>query len=240
MRSFIADASHELRTPLTTIRGYAEFFRRDPNHTTEAAREMMAAIESAAVRMSGLVDELLLLAELDEQRPLDLVSIDPATLTADVIRDARHRTTRPIAQLGDTTGVHVIGDEQRLHQALTNLVNNALVHTPETARITVQTTVTDTDPSTRSPVTADAGPPIPQADRYLVIEVSDTGAGIAPDKAPHVFDRFYKASKSRTGNSGSGLGLSITAAIVAAHSGRLQLITRRGEGTTVRIVLPAA
>jgi two-component system OmpR family sensor kinase len=240
MRSFIADASHELRTPLTTIRGYAEFFRRDPDHTAADALEMMAPIEAAAIRMSGLVDELLLLAELDEQRPLDLVRVDLGALAADVVRDACHRTTRRIVRTGDTCGVQVVGDKQRLHQAVTNLVNNALVHTPDTARITVRVNVIDADPTARSPVTAQAGPRLPQVDRYLVIEVADTGPGIAPDKAPHVFDRFYKASQSRTGNSGSGLGLSITAAIVAAHSGRLQLITRPGEGTTVQIVLPAA
>ena len=240
LRQFIADASHELRTPLTSIRGFAELYRRGGAHTPAEMQLLTSRIEAEATRMSVLVDDLLLLARLDQQRALDVTEIDLLVLAADAVHDAKAREPdRPITLIPDNSPVHVLGDEHKLRQVLTNLVTNALTHTP--AGTPVQLKVHN-----QTSATADDQPPVATAgarnlpDGALgVLEVHDEGPGIPPDQAPHVFDRFYSADPHSLKNrSGTGLGLAITAAILEAHHGRIELHTTPHNGTTFRVLLP--
>jgi signal transduction histidine kinase len=225
MRRFVADASHELRTPLTSIRGFAELHRQGAVSDPEDIRRLMQRIESEATRMGLLVEDLLQLARLDQQRPLSLAPVDLAELAGDAVHDARAvQPDRPIGLHLDpslTDVPVVIGDEARLRQVLGNLVTNALTHTPVTARITVRLSEDPAAPGT------------------VVVSVTDQGPGLAPADAQRVFERFYRADTSRTrAAGGSGLGLSIVASLVAAHGGRVDLTTAPGQGATFAVRLP--
>jgi two-component system OmpR family sensor kinase len=225
MRRFVADASHELRTPLTSIRGFAELHRQGAVSSPEDIRRLMQRIESEATRMGLLVEDLLQLARLDQQRPLSLVPVDLAQLAGDAVLDARAvQPERPIALHLDTSLTDVpvvIGDEARLRQVLGNLVTNALTHTPVTARVTIRLSEDQAAPGT------------------VVVSVTDQGPGLAPADAQRVFERFYRADTSRTrAAGGSGLGLSIVASLVAAHGGRVEVTTAPGEGATFAVRLP--
>ncbi|MEV0596628.1 sensor histidine kinase [Nonomuraea cavernae] len=218
MRRFLADASHELRTPLTSVRGFAELHRRggdDPDET-------MRRIEGEAARMGVLVNDLLTLAQLDQERPLDRARVDLLEIAADTIRDARARVPGRHVRLtglgGGLSPVSVVGDEVRLRQVAANLVGNALTHTPDDAAVTVR-------------VGGSGG--------VAVFEVADTGPGVPPQHAPHIFDRLYRVSRGRSRSAGgAGLGLAIVAAIVHAHGGRVELETAPGDGATFRVLLP--
>jgi two-component system OmpR family sensor kinase len=248
LRQFVADASHELRTPLTSIRGFAELYRRGGAPPGPALDETMARIEGEAGRMGVLVEDLLMLARLDEQRPPALRRVDLLEIAADTIRDAHARVPdRPVrlAGLRDDTETFepatVLGDEHGLRQVATNLVSNALRHTPAGARVTVRVgrlaTLPTTDPPVRSgPVTAAAGVPL------AVLEVSDDGPGVPSAHAARVFERLYRADSSRTRGrgGGSGLGLSIVAAIVHGHGGWVELDATAGGGATFRVLLPTS
>jgi two-component system, OmpR family, sensor kinase len=255
LRRFVADAGHELRTPLTSIRGFAELYRRGGAQSGPALDETMSRIESEAARMGLLVEDLLLLAKLDEQRPLQRKPVDVLQIAADTIRDAHARVPdRPVRLAafgpddGDFEPVTVLGDEHRLRQVATNLVNNALVHTPPDARITIR--VGRWTPPRRAvaplPSRRPHAVPAPVQDpwaAYAVLEVSDTGPGIPREHADRVFERLYRVESSRArgkaGAGGSGLGLSIVAAIVQSHGGRVELVTAPGQGATFRVLLPA-
>ncbi|MFI5839517.1 sensor histidine kinase [Catenuloplanes sp. NPDC051500] len=252
LRQFVADAGHELRTPLTSIRGFAELYRRGGSPPGPALDETMSRIESESARMGLLVEDLLLLAKLDEQRPLQRKPVDVLQIAADTIRDAHARVPdRPVRLSafgpddGDFEPVTVLGDEHRLRQVATNLVNNALVHTPPDARITIRvgrlTSATALPPSLPSR-RQHAVPPTGKS-AFAVLEVSDTGPGIPREHAERVFERLYRVESSRArGKShagGSGLGLSIVAAIVQSHGGRVELVTSPGHGATFRVLLPA-
>jgi two-component system OmpR family sensor kinase len=248
LRQFVADASHELRTPLTSIRGFAELYRRGGAPPGEQLDETMSRIEGEAGRMGVLVEELLLLARLDRQRPPALRPVDLLEIAADTIRDAHARVPdRPVrlAGLRDDSDTFepatVLGDEHGLRQVATNLVSNALQHTPPQSRVTVRVgrlaTLPATDPPVRSgPVTAAAGVPL------AVLEVSDDGPGVPSAHAARVFERLYRADSSRTRGrgGGSGLGLSIVAAIVHGHGGWVELDATDGGGATFRVLLPTA
>ncbi|MGB7796349.1 MAG: ATP-binding protein, partial [Pseudonocardiaceae bacterium] len=188
-----------------------------------------------------LVDDLLLLARLDHERALDITDVDLLVLAADAVHDARAREPdRPVSVIPGNGAVHVLGDEHKLRQVVTNLVTNALIHTP--AGTAVQLTVRQHVPSPRAdPPVAQAGMQrLPQAP-LGVLEVHDEGPGIPPDQAPHVFDRFHSFDPGRTHHrGGSGLGLAITAAILEAHNGRIELHTASPHGTTFRVLLPLA
>lgn len=238
LRIFVADASHELRTPLTSIRGYAELYRLGGGATADDAAEMMRHIENEAARMGLLVDDLLLLARLDEERPSDLTEVDLVSLVDNVIHDAGIRYPERVVRLDFPSGPqHVVGDRHRLRQVLTNLLSNALTHTPSTATVDV---VLDrwTGPLDVSRVAAQAGILDHGIDDFVVLEVRDNGPGIPAEKAPYVFDRFYRVDESSPLTGGSGLGLAIVAAILSAHSAAVQLVTAPGEGTTFRILFP--
>ena len=218
MRRFITDASHELRTPLTTIRGFAELYRQGAARDIEL---LMSRIESESRRMGLLVEDLLLLARLDAQRPLERRRVDLLTLATDAVHDAQSiAPNRPISmEVLDGPGTpEVLGDEARLRQVLSNLVTNALQHTPETARVTVRV---GTD------------------DEHAVLEVADEGPGMKPEDAQRVFERFYRADSSRARSSGgTGLGLSIVDSLVFAHGGTVWVTTAPGQGSCFRVNLP--
>jgi two-component system OmpR family sensor kinase len=221
MRRFVADASHELRTPLTSIRGFAELFRMggvDPG--TELPR-VMSRIENEASRMGVLVEDLLLLARLDQQRPLEREPVDLVTVATDAVQDARLVAPRRRIELVVDDRPVVTGDDARLRQVLHNLLTNALTHTPDESPVTVRLAASDE--------------PAPQA----VVEVADRGPGIDPADSARVFERFYRADDSRSREAGgSGLGLSIVASIVAAHGGSVTVAQRDGGGAVFRVALP--
>ncbi|MBB3601742.1 two-component system OmpR family sensor kinase [Mycolicibacterium sp. BK556] len=218
MRRFITDASHELRTPLTTIRGFAELYRQGAARDVEM---LMSRIESESRRMGLLVDDLLLLARLDAQRPLEQRRVDLLLLATDAVHDAQSiAPKRTITmEVFDGPGTpEVLGDEARLRQVLGNLMANALQHTPETARISVRVG-TDNDDA--------------------VLEVVDEGPGMTHEDAQRVFERFYRTDSSRARTSGgTGLGLSIVDSLVYAHGGRVTVRTAPGQGCCFRVSLP--
>jgi two-component system, OmpR family, sensor kinase len=222
LRQFVADASHELRTPVTTIRGYAELHRRGALDDPDELAQAMRRTESEAERMARLVDDMLLLARLDQGRPVERRPVDLGVLAIDAASDARAVAPERTVRAQTEEGVVVEGDEHRLRQVLANLVRNALVHTPPWAIVRVSVR--------REP---DGGP--------AVAEVADDGPGMSRDQAAHAFDRFYRADSGRARDrGGSGLGLAIVQAIANAHGGRATLATAPGGGTRVRVELPAA
>ena len=220
LRRFVADASHELRTPLTSIRGYAEMFRRGVAERPEDLATAMRRIEEESVRMGVLVDDLLLLARLDQGRPLEREPVDLTRVAADAVQDARAvEPSRPIT-LETTDDAVVIGDELRLRQVAANLLANARQHTPPTAAVRVG---------------------IRRENGSAVLEVADEGPGLYPEEAEKVFERFYRADPSRNRNQGgTGLGLSIVAAVAEAHGGRARVESEPGHGARFLVELPLA
>ncbi len=227
MRRFITDASHELRTPLTTIRGFAELYRQAGTSDSVEPDRLMRRIEDQAANMGLLVDDLLLLARLDQQRPLERRPVDLLALAAEAVTDARARAPDRRIQLlteGDSGPLVVLGDEPRLRQVLANLMSNALTHTPAGTAVEVLA-------RTRL---ADGG-------LNTVVEVTDHGPGLSGEQADRVFERFYRADPARSrSRGGSGLGLAIVAALVAAHGGTVEVDANPGRGTTFRVLLPLA
>ncbi|WP_306357949.1 MULTISPECIES: cell wall metabolism sensor histidine kinase WalK [unclassified Nocardia] len=239
MRAFVADASHELRTPLTSIRGFAELHRHGTPDVAQTA-DMMRRIEAEAVRMSAMVDDLLLLAQFDEERPLDLTDVDLTALAHDVVCTTRARAPeRRLELLAPPDHRHVTGDAHRLRRVLVNLVGNALTHTPPDTRVTVVIADEPDSLVPDAPLVAEAGAASPPRPR-LIVEVRDDGPGIAAGRAAHVFDRFYRADPARSGTGGTGLGLAIVAAILSAHDAGVQLYTAPGAGTVFRVLVPTA
>ncbi len=218
LRQFVADASHELRTPLTSIRGYAELLARGGFSDEVGRRRALQRIEEEATRMSGLVEDLLLLAELDRGRPLRTEPVDLQQICADVVGDADAVPHGHRLRLVRGDPVVVLGDAERLAQVAHNLVRNALAHTPDGTEITVSAGVSRGMGS---------------------IEVSDNGPGIAPGEAPRVFDRFYQSDPSRSA-SGTGLGLAIVRAIAEALGGTAEVVATPGPGATLLVRIPPA
>jgi two-component system, OmpR family, sensor kinase len=216
VRQFVADASHELRTPLTTIAGYTELARSRPDDHG-AADTALAKVQEEAGRMTALVEDLLLLARLDSGRPLARGQVDLTRLLVEAVSDARvlapdHQWRLSLPE----SSVEVVGDEQRLHQVVTNLLTNARKYTPAGTTVTVSA--------------HPAG-----------FAVHDDGPGFPPDLAEHAFERFARGDLARTragSDGGHGLGLSLVEAIVTAHGGRVHLRSVPGD-TTVSVELPA-
>jgi len=219
LRRFVADASHELRTPLTSIRGYAELWRAGGLRDADELGEAMRRMEQEARRMGLLVDDLLLLARLDQGRPLETAPLAFDRLVDDSVRDARAvEPDRPIDVAVEP--VTVVGDDHRLRQVVGNLLANARLHTP---------------PGTPVHVTLRA-----TGDRAR-LEVADEGPGMPAEEAARIFERFYRADKARTrAKGGSGLGLSIVAAVAEAHGGRVSVDTAPGRGARFVVELPTA
>jgi two-component system, OmpR family, sensor kinase len=226
MRQFVADASHELRTPLAAVRGYAELFRQGAVTQPEDVAGTMRRIEDEAIRMGGLVDDLLLLTRLDSQRPLERGPVDLTVLAADAVQDARAldptRHVRLLGRSGEIEPTIIEGDEARLRQVVTNLVGNAVNHTPSGTDIEIAVGLGD--------------------DGRASLEVRDHGEGVDAVKARRVFERFYRAdpSRGRGNGGGNGLGLAIVAAIVSAHGGRVGVAATPGGGATFLVDLPTA
>jgi two-component system OmpR family sensor kinase len=223
MRRFVADASHELRTPLTSIRGFAELYRQGAVAPGADLDRIMGRVEDEAKRMGLLVEDLLLLARLDQQRPLEQHPVDMLTIATDAVHDAHAvQPDRPIAlDIDGAAAAIVLGDEARLRQVAGNLVTNALAHTPPDTAVTIRLATT-------------SGP-----HSEVLLSVIDNGPGLAPADAERVFERFYRADASRTRIAGgSGLGLSIVAALVAAHGGQVRVHTAPGTGCAFEVRLP--
>jgi two-component system OmpR family sensor kinase len=227
MRRFVADASHELRTPLTSIRGFAELHRQGAVTDPAEVSRLLNRIEDEAMRMGLLVDDLLLLARLDQQRPFEHGPVDLRVLAADAVEAARatapEREIRLDLPAGEADGELVVaGDEPRLRQVLSNLLDNALAYSPAD-----------------SPITVLGGPTRRDGRDMAFVQVRDRGPGLVPEQAERVFERFYRTDRARSrAHGGTGLGLSIVAAITAAHGGSVELDTAPGEGATFRVLLP--
>ena len=236
LRRFVADASHELRTPLTSIRGFAELYRRSEAPRAEDAQAMMARIESEALRMGDLVEDLLLLARLDRERAVDLVSVDLVPLVQEVVQDAQVRAPeREIAAELPESALRVLGDSHRLRQVFNNLLTNAVVHTTAGTPISVRVL----QGSAVEGSTAAAGAEVEAAAPMGVVEIADAGPGIEAEHARQIFDRFYRVDDGRQrSEGGTGLGLAITAAIAEAHNGRVELVANDSGGSTFRVLVP--
>ena len=218
LRRFLADASHELRTPLTSIRGYAELLRRGDAQPPEDVAVARRRIEQEAVRMSVLVEDLLLLARLDQGRPLVRAPVDLQVIARDACADAGAAAPRRAITLTAPEHVIVAGDELRLRQVVGNLVRNAVVHTPA-----------------ETPIEVGVG----REDGRAVLTVTDHGSGLDAEDTKRVFEPFYRADQGRSRDrGGAGLGLSIVAAVVAAHGGQVQVSDTEGGGATFRVDLP--
>ena len=219
VRTFVADASHELRTPLASIRGYAELTRRGGHKLPKDVAHALGRVESESVRMTALVEDLLLLARLDEGRALEGTDVDLSRLLVDAVADARaagpdHEWR---LELPDEP-VTVSGDGPRLHQVIANLLANARVHTPAGTIVTAA---------------------VREIGDRVAIEVHDDGPGIDPALVPTVFERFARGDGSRSRTAGStGLGLAIVSAVVEAHGGRAEVESEPGN-TVFRILLPS-
>ena len=218
VRTFVADASHELRTPLASIRGYAELTRRGNHELPDDVVHAIGRVESESVRMTALVEDLLLLARLDERNPLETLEVDLGLLLVDAVSDARASGLDHTWSLDlPAEPVLVRGDSSKLHQVVANLLANARTHTPAGTVVTASLATTDDG---------------------AVVEVADTGPGIDPALVPSVFERFVRGDGSRSRASGStGLGLAIVTAVVEAHGGRAEVDSAPGR-TVFRVILP--
>jgi two-component system OmpR family sensor kinase len=220
LRRFVADASHELRTPLTAIRGFAELHRQGAVSGTEKTKELIGRIEKESVRMSSLVEDLLLLARLDQQRELKSEPVDVVQLIGEAMASAQAAGPDHLF----TTEVHgeeifVLGDSQRIHQAVGNLLANARTHTPAGTQVKLEVT---------------------QSEAEVVIAVSDNGPGIADEDLNRIFERFYRADASRVRSSGegTGLGLAIVSAVMTAMGGSVSVKSVLGLGTNFALHFP--
>jgi two-component system OmpR family sensor kinase len=219
LRRFLADASHELRTPLTSLRGYAELVRMRGGLDPEAS-DSLRRIEAEGTRMSGLVDDLLTLARSDRGTVVERVPVDVAEVVDDAVAGVRAAFPQRQVAVTDRGPLLVLGDRNQLLQVVTNVLTNAAVHA--TAPVPIQVTAV-------------------QEGAEVVVRVTDGGPGLPPEQAAQVFDRFWRADAARTRvRGGSGLGLSIVAALVADHGGRVSFDSTVEHGTTVTVRLPAA
>jgi len=220
LRQFVSDASHELRTPLAAVSAYAELFERGANRHPDDLSRVMAGIRAETARMGELVDDLLLLARMDEGRPLEQVPVELVGVAAEAVHAAAAVGPAWDFRLDASEPVEVVGDPARLRQVIDNLLSNVRAHTP---------------PGTTATVT------VGRRHDTVVLKVQDDGPGITAEEADRLFERFYRADESRSRSSGgSGLGLSIVWAIVAAHKGTVSASPRQGGGSEFTVTLPVA
>jgi two-component system OmpR family sensor kinase len=220
LRRFIADASHELRTPLTSIRGYSEMLRRGASESPTDSEVARRRIEDEAVRMSTLVDDMLLIARLDQGRPLEMKPVDLQAIARDAAADAHAVAPQRDVKVDAPSQVLVTGDDIRLRQVVGNLMRNALVHTPGTTPVEIS-------------VSTENG--------FARLAVADHGPGLRQDELERIFEPFYRADPSRSRDrGGAGLGLSIVNAVVSAHGGNVHVRETGGGGATFEVELPLA
>jgi two-component system OmpR family sensor kinase len=219
VRQFVADASHELRTPLASIRGYSELTRRSGEKLSEPMTHALSRIESEAIRMTALVEDLLLLARLDEGRELVHGEVDLTSVVIDCVADAQVAGPDHTWKLHlPAEAVSLTGDQARLHQVIANLLANARIHTP--AGSTVDVT-------------------LERENGRALVKVRDNGPGIPAAQRKTLFERFTRGDSSRTRATGStGLGLAIVQAVVASHGGKVTVTSRKGR-TEFVVSLPA-
>lgn len=220
LRRFVADASHELRTPLTAIRGFAELHRQGAIQGEEKTSELIRRIEQESIRMSTLVEDLLLLARLDQSREMEQAPVDLKTLVNEAITSARAAgPAHSISFDAPDEDLFVLGDSMRIHQVISNLLANARTHTPEGTKISVR---------------------LASQSDGITIEVSDNGPGLSQEDQERIFERFYRAdpSRVRNGGEGTGLGLSIVDAVMRAHGGSVSVHSELGHGATFKLFFP--
>jgi two-component system OmpR family sensor kinase len=220
LRRFVADASHELRTPITAIRGFSELHRQGAVQGEKDTSDLIARIENESKRMGSLVEDLLLLARLDQARKMDSKPVDINTVVEDAVISARAAgPNHPVELISSSDEIFTLGDEVRIHQVVANLLANARAHTSAGTPITVSVSETD------------AG---------VQISVADKGPGISEEDQKRIFERFYRSDSSRvrTGPDGSGLGLSIVDAVMRAHGGTASVTSKLGEGSTFTLFFP--
>ena len=220
LRRFVADASHELRTPLTAIRGFAELHRQGAVAGEEDTKQLLSRIEGESIRMGSLVEDLLLLARLDQAREMEKLPVDIAKVTRDAVASAQVAgPSHPISLSGDVDELYTLGDQHRIHQVVANLLANARTHTPAGTQIAVS---------------------VAQSEDGVRISVSDNGPGLSEEDQRRIFERFYRADSSRVRNDGegSGLGLSIVDAVMKAHGGSVSVASDLGKGSTFTLFFP--
>jgi two-component system OmpR family sensor kinase len=219
LRRFAADASHELRTPLTSIRGYAELFRRGADTRPDDLAKAMRRIEDEATRMGVLVDDLLLLARLDQGRPIEREQVDLGRVAFDAVDAARTVDPARAIDLVVDPPAEVAADAGRVRQVLDNLLDNARSHTPEGTPVHVR---------------------VAPADGLVELSVEDEGPGLGPEAEARVFERFYRGDPARSRETGGlGLGLAIVSAIVEAHGGTVSVDRGAAGGARFAVQLPA-
>ena len=222
LRRFVADASHELRTPITAIRGFSELHRQGAVTGEKETAELIGRIENESKRMGSLVEDLLLLARLDQAREMESKPVDINKIVEDAVISARAAgPNHPVTLNSSDEEIFTLGDEVRIHQVVANLLANARAHTPTGTPITVSVKSTD------------AG---------IEVAVADKGPGLSAEDQKRIFERFYRADSSRvrTGPDGSGLGLSIVDAVMRAHGGSVSVQSTPGEGATFTLLFPRA
>ena len=220
LRRFVADGSHELRTPLTAIRGFAELHRQGAVVGEEKTAELVRRIENESIRMSTLVEDLLLLARLDQSREMERLPIDLKTLINEAVTSAQAAgPEHPITLSLPPDDVFILGDSMRVHQVISNLLANARTHTPNGTAIRINLTSSDDE---------------------VIVEVSDNGPGLSTADQERIFERFYRAdpSRVRNGGEGTGLGLSIVDAVMRAHGGTVKVTSELGHGATFKLFFP--
>ncbi len=219
LRRFVADASHELRTPLTAIRGFAELHRQGAVTGEEKTKELVGRIEKESIRMGSLVEDLLLLARMDEARPHILEPVDLTHLIEESVASALAAgPDHPIA-IDVPADLYILGDNKRIHQALANLLINARTHTPSGTSIKITATSNDLE---------------------TTVAVMDSGPGLSESDQTRIFERFFRVdpSRARHAGEGSGLGLSIVDAVMKAHSGSVTVESEQGKGATFTLHFP--
>ena len=223
LRRFVADASHELRTPLTAIRGFAELHRQGAMEGTEKTAEVIRRIEDESKRMGSLVEDLLLLARLDQARPILEEPVDVKRIIQNVIVSTNAIfPNQSVVNVSPETEAFVLGDAEKIHQAVSNLVTNACTYSQDGSKIEIS---------------------IEERESEILISVKDNGSGLSADQQERVFERFYRADTSRVrhrehGQQGSGLGLSIVDAIMQVHGGKVSVKSKLGQGSEFILIFP--
>ena len=219
LRRFVADASHELRTPLTAIRGFAELHRQGAVAGESDTKELIARIERESLRMSALVEDLLVLARMDQGPKMEIKPVNLSEVVTDAVESARAAGPGHLITLDAGQEIYALGDENRIHQVVANLLANARIHTPVGTQIKVS---------------------IKNSEKEIQVIVSDNGPGLSDENREKIFERFYRVdpSRQRTGVEGSGLGLSIVDAVMRSHGGHVSVDSKVGEGATFTLHFP--